>query len=233
LQQHDQIQSFGELFLREDITDWKHPGYRIERWNRAANHTRSEDVSLFMDHYVYRSYPEKIKAVGFKLFFIQGGGFQKKSNIWQYLVEDPTIHIIRLVRKNYLAVLTSKQEAIESKVWFKTQPKEKSIPKSQNPVHLDPKECEKLFSSFDIEDRMLENRFKTHPYYYTTFEDILSNQNELAEIQSFLGIQARNLKPQTYKQAHRTLRDRIANFDQLKDYFKGSKWARFFEVQGR
>ncbi|MGM0587229.1 MAG: hypothetical protein ACQETE_02325 [Bacteroidota bacterium] len=229
LQRHPRVQSFGELFMGEDHIDWKHPGYQIECWNQRARHIRNEDVNSFMHRYVYRSYPRGIKAVGFKLFFIQGGISSGPVSIWNYLVSDPSIHIIRLVRSNYLAVLTSKQEAIESKVWFKTKPSKTSTVKPQNPIWLNPEECEHLFSSFDIEDRMLKERFENHPYRYVTFENILHDSQQLADLQSFLDIEVRDLKPKTYKQARRTLRDRIANFEQLKDHFKGSKWARFFD----
>jgi LPS sulfotransferase NodH len=225
LQQNPQVQAFGELFGSHRRSFWDAPGYMIEPLNQKVYALRDQDMHAYMERYIYRSYPKSIHAVGFKLFFIQGDK-KRKDSIWNYLEQDPSVRMIRLVRENYLAVLTSKQEAMQTEQWVM---KDQNGTKERAPVTLDPEECAYLFECFDIEDRMLRERFSDHPYKYVTYESLVRDPAVFKEIQEFLGVDPITLKPSTKKQSHRSLMQRIANYEELKAHFRGTQWDRFFK----
>jgi hypothetical protein len=226
MQSHPAIQHYGELFAGEQQAFWNVPGYEIHALNRSAERLRNSDVAGFLDQIIYRPYPSKIKAVGFKLFYIQARQ-ESLKRAWDYLTEDQSIKVIRLVRANYLAVLASKAEAMVTQTWVVKDKKQSDRPEE---VYLDVEETGKMFEYFEVEDRILKERFKEHPYLYLTYESLMDNPRRLDEVQSFLNVPIREeLRPETKKQARRTLRDRIANYQELKDHFAGTQWARFFE----
>ena len=225
LNSHPNIRAYNELFHSKDYASWGMKGYNIRLFNRKVDKLRQTDLNKFMNDYVYRKYNKNIKAVGFKLFYIHGRHNQSRT-IWDYLTENKDIKILRLVRKNYLAVITSKHEAIKSKTWVVT--KQKSFAKSVDPVYLNPQKCEHLFRCFNKEDQILRKRFKHHKYLYITYKEITSDNEALERVQDFLNVDIQSLTASTKKQAKRPLSKRIANYEELYEYFADTQWHRFF-----
>ncbi|HJT79978.1 MAG TPA: hypothetical protein VJ719_02180, partial [Chthoniobacterales bacterium] len=129
-------------------------------------------------------------------------------------------HIVSLHRRNLLRRHLS----------FHVRPK-RAVPKSPlTPLTLD---SDQLVADFEHQTATIaafDRRFHDHPLIKVTYEDLCTNyEATMRDLQRFLNVPYRRLKPETPKLSSRTLPEAIQNYHELKEQFAGTQWAGFFD----
>ena len=224
LNAHSQIDAYGEVFRDADSIDWDHIGRcqsakALKLWQHAPIE--------FLETQLFGKYPKKIAAVGFKLFYYHGQE-ENWSSVWPYLEDQSNLKVIHIKRRNILETHLSRKRAEMTAEWVNvTGAQEKQKPHS---FLLDYDECLADFERTRAWETDYDARFAHHPLLEVGYEDLAKDhETEMARAFDFLGVHQEAVHPTTYKQAQRTLSQRIINYDELKKQFLGSPWETFFE----
>ena len=224
LNAHSQIEAYGEVFRNADSIDWDHIGYcqsakALDLWQRAPVE--------FLETQLFSTYPRKIAAVGFKIFYYHGQE-ENWSSIWPYLEDQANLKVIHIKRRNILETHLSRKRAEMTAEWVHVA----GAQKKQKPHSflLDYDECLVDFERTITWESEYDSRFASHPRLEVFYEELAKDyETEMVRIFSFLGVGQEAVHPTTYKQSQRTLSQRITNYDQLKTQFMGSPWETFFD----
>lgn len=225
---HSNICSLGELFNpREEIR---------KKSLKVAKHLKPGDDPIeYLENYVYREYPEHIKAVGFKLFYDHARNSKWKP-IWDYL-SSSRIRIIHLKRRNLLDRYLSLQLAKRSDEWIAFKGHSRS---SSEPILLDPAKCLQDFHRCTWLQDEADNFFQANPKIELFYEDLsIDSHGECSKLQSFLGLELEELSTNMVKQTRKKKSELISNYEELKQKFhlyesKGwakKEWLDFFETE--
>lgn len=215
LHSHSQIVCMGEVFNFNRI--YGHPGGRVSPRLLAWRYQQPSD---FLMRYIYRGFPENIKAVGFKLFYSDVLNLSSKG-MDSLLFKRNDIYFIHLTRQNLLRTLCSYKIASQLKTWGNRQTSEKVV--------LSKQECSDFFEKSAAEKRKFDQLIDKQRCITVTYEDLLSNFEEsLRDIQLFLGLTPEPLLSRHIKQEKRALSDIIENFDRLEAAFQDTDYYRFF-----
>jgi hypothetical protein len=219
---HGQIIVLGEIFKNYQSIEWGTEGYAQ---NGKALKLMQSDPPRFLDEVVFKKFPLEIAAVGFKLFYYHAQMVGLKP-IWPYLQSRRDIRIIHLKRHNILKTHLSRERAARTDKWADV----KGSSEDGQMLTLD---YDRLLEDF-IQTRSWEEEydrfFADHPKIEVVYETLTrENATEMRRIQEFLGVECRDLTPETFKQSRRPLSKSIANYFELKERFKGSPWEEFFE----
>jgi len=219
---HSQIVVLGELFQNEKAIGWAYPGYRQSRSLLDLFH---KQPVKFLQTKVFRQFPREVKAVGFKIFYYHAQTENWKP-VWTYLIENETINVIHIKRKNILKTHLSRKLATLTDSWVDISGSKNHI----RQVSLDYEECLRDFVSTREWEETYDQMFAKHPIVQVCYEDLARNYiSELSRIQEFIGVRIEPLKPDTFKQSSRPISESISNYYELKQEFTGSPWASFFE----
>jgi len=98
------------------------------------------------------------------------------------------------------------------------------------PVRLDPLECQQDFETTLRRDAEFRELFARHRSFSLSYEEMVAGDPEkMAALLNFLGVSPRELTTTTKRLGNNSLRSAIANFDELRAHFAGSRFAEFFE----
>jgi hypothetical protein len=100
------------------------------------------------------------------------------------------------------------------------------------PVRLDPHQCQKDFETVCKRAAEFAELFSEHPSFSISCEEMVVG--EPAKIQGlldFLGVSQRELTTTTQRLGCDSLRQVIANFEELRTYFSATPYSRFFEQE--
>lgn len=223
LNTHNNLYCFGELFRHRGEVGWDTRYYRHRLLDLFSEGKFLQDRPIdFLSQKIFKRYPAAIQAVGFKIFYYHALDPEWKD-VWTYLKEN-NIHIIHLKRRNLLQVLLSKKLAETSGNW---------TGKSYGDVklHLDPATCSEEFQKTEQWWEEFDEFFRYNNSLEVWYEDLAVDvKSETGRIFDFLGVQAdeRTIQPSTRKQRKTPPDERIENFEELKNYFQGTKWESFF-----
>ena len=185
---------------------------------------RSQDSVNFLYEYVFNQ--ENCEAVGVKIKYRQlEEQFQK---IFDKITNDTTISIIHLTRKNLLKRYVSNRLSGSKKTpHVITDLKEKQ---EQPKVKINVQKClEDIFYVKEAESRFREY-FKNHRLFEIVYEDILAERNQqMAELQEFLGVKSKELKPKTLKINSDNLEDIVENYQELVMAIKETSYAQYLD----
>lgn len=211
LRNHPDALCFGELFNNRVL--WAYPGYRHTdaqaRWRDAA-------PADFIEQQVFgRPIPAGIKAVGFKLFYYH-------TEAWRQL-EAMDLRVIHLKRLNLLELIVSMARALDGGPWAGRS-------RHDEHVTLDPHELRASFERIEAWWQEFDERF---PHaLQVTYEDLVADTNAVMNrVCRYLELPDYELSSGMRKQEWRPMRERIANFDDLREQFSGTRWSCFFEEQ--
>jgi LPS sulfotransferase NodH len=166
-----------------------------------------------------------VRAVGFKLFYYHAR-VPPWSEIWQELREDPGVRVIHLTRRNILRTHLSRVLAARSDRWISTT----AEPETAATVMLDETECLEAFNQTRAWEGEAREFFRDRPILEVEYEELVARQHEvMADVQAFLGLEAQELRAQTYPQLRQPMDQTILNFVELKQRFRGTPWESFFE----
>lgn len=222
LNSHPMITSHHECFRTEFFQTGDHGGF-IDRF--LLRPYRDAFPIPFIHSYIYRWYSQKIRAVGFELFY-KHARKEKSVNIWNFIRNSNNIKIIHLKRINLLRTYLSLITAYKTGLWL-------TIDRSQiHPisVHLSAKKCRAFFIMTDIYRNYFDTFFQHNKVLHVTYEHLVNNQNkEIRRILSFLHVPYQNLHCPLIKINTQSLKQSIQNYAALKHNFKSTKWSVFFE----
>ena len=144
------------------------------------------------------------------------------------IVNDRDFRIIHLRRENLLRRYLS--HYIANRVTRVTLAvRGQTIPKLQ-PVTLDPRKCQKDFETVLAREKEFAELFAEHPGFSISYEEMITPGSEkLQALLDFIGVPQRELTTTTQKLGCDDLRQIIANFEELRTYFAGSVFFKFFE----
>lgn len=228
LQQHPNIKIFNEPFH-----EYLEGRYEVN----GRKYQDDEDGESFV-RFIYESpYEEQYTAIGFKLFGQQARSRRAARSAWDYFRREKDIKVVYIDRENWLELVVSMEVAAKTKVWAiwnteKHEAARQMKKQAVGPIEIDPKICEFWFR---IIDRARQSTFADsigHPVLRVYYSELAGNFLEtIHSIHDFLEVPRHDPEVQTVKQATKPLRERVANYEQLEEYFRDSPYRRFFESE--
>jgi LPS sulfotransferase NodH len=225
LQSNPSVYVFGEAFHSSD----KSESIFLERVSKGIRDPIQVLNQIYEEDLRY-------KAKGFKLLYNQARGIREPKTakysqvafgddlVWHELQRQQDIKIIHSIRDNGLARIISFNVALTSQVWHYNS--DKDIPFVK--IKLDPKYCEDEWSFCENTEKEVDNDFLKNPMFKIEYKDLSEDiQGTSKKIQDFLGIKTEKLTSQL-KKVNSNPFDHLENYEELKGYFKGTKWERFF-----
>lgn len=228
LRSHSHIVTYGEIFNNADHEriGWGHPNNVPHATLENALSLRERDPKEFFNTLVFRRYPKKISAVGFKIFYFHAQEDNWKC-IWPYLRSISSLKVVHIKRRNMLNTLRSIKIAHRDRKWTG---KANVGSKASKPVELEHKWCLDTFQTIREWETSYDNYFENHDKINVVYENLSKDYvKQTRHIQDFLGLKHEALCPSTEKQNTLTQSKAISNYWELKERFQGSPWAEFFE----
>lgn len=222
LRGHPQIMGFGEIFHPKEIT------FNIQDYDNNSIQLlslRNNYPVEFLNHFIFSSYKENIKAVGFKVFpeQIDNNSFRR---IWQWLDEHRDVKMVFLTRQDLLATHTSRLVARKDGKYAIKKEEQRSI----TTVKIDPKNLLEELEKRKYYNKEVKKYIKDHDCMEITYEELTQNLSYyLKKIQRFIGVDVNHLAVKSIKQEIRSLENVIENYDELKLFFKATEWEYLFQ----
>jgi LPS sulfotransferase NodH len=224
LNAHRNAIAFGELFRSEHEIGWDLPGCAGHRDAGALRDFRT-DPSGFLDRHVFRPWPRRVRAVGFKIFHYHARR-PPFDAVWQRLREDDAIRVIHVVRGNTLEQYVSLKLAERTGFWSSGDRR----PTSEPTVRLDVDDCLRHFDYVDRAGAECRRFFASHPFLEIHFEELAADLAAGARrLHDFLGLPGRPVQSKRRRQQHRPMRDVVVNYAELRAAFDGTRWSGFFD----
>ena len=138
--------------------------------------------------------------------------------------------IISLKRRNLLRQVISHMFALHRNVFHHRDPTAKR-PYQLFVVSLDRLQEElSLFQSYWVlRDRVLEHFPAFEPYYEDDLSDSTEHQTTMDEVSGFLGVPPSRVQTSLSKTPPRELSSFVTNYDQVRAFLRGTKYAEFLE----
>jgi LPS sulfotransferase NodH len=226
---HEQVVTYGELFVAPDSIGWHRLKYDKYWQSKSLISLMLHRPQEFLQKKVFRKYPLPIAAVGFKIFYDQAKEGDIKT-VWEFLRSQQDIKIIHLKRRNPLKSLVSLKKALITKQWIAVNQEEVKDQSQDISITLTYEDCLKYFQKTDDNILHHDTFFSQHPMIDIYYEDLCAdNINQTNIIQDFLGLNYRPLKSYTLKQSSLSLSESITNYFELKEQFQNTPWSVFFE----
>jgi len=175
----------------------------------------------FLDKYVWKEYSKPYKAVGFKYFYDHDRHFTDKDELTDYFQVNTAIKFIHLKRDNLLATLFSYKRALAQQQWTKANTDFKTDISIQecSDYFLKISESQKRF------DELFQNRILT-----VNYNDLINTTEQtLNVIMEFIGVERISLSTETNKNNEIKIADYIINYSELKNHFRNTDYARYFD----
>lgn len=145
---------------------------------------------------------------------------------WEFLRADQSLAVIHLQRRNMLHTLISLKRAYLTSQWWSLKSEQQTIA----PVHLDPEECSRYFEKLSSSAAEADAAFAEHPKINVIHEDLIENQQDtMQRIFAFLKVPYDAVTTRMKKQNLESPREAVSNYEQLKSYFRNTRWDVFFE----
>jgi LPS sulfotransferase NodH len=145
---------------------------------------------------------------------------------WEFLYGDRSLAVIHLKRRNMLHTLISVRRAFMTSQWWNLKSNSNAAPA----LHLHPDECGRYFHMLDTSAQEADIAFQDHPKIEVTYEALAEKQDDTMEqIFAFLKVPYAPVTTRMKKQNLTPPWEAVANYDQLKTYFRNTKWNAFFE----
>ncbi len=177
---------------------------------------------------VFGRQPFYVKAAGFKMFYYHPLDDQTGTT-WKLLASVEDLHIIHLKRRNILRTLVSRAIAGHTNQW--TAPARRETRRGHcTALTLSPDELRAGFRETRQWEQSSEHRFGTYPTITIEYEDLVDNPELVfGQACNFVKVPYQRPKTAITRQNSRSLRDTLANYDELKSEFAGSEWEPWFE----
>ncbi len=230
---HANVLSIGEIFNSWFIEHNQIP------WTNKKALTDSEllalrihDPETFLEKIFEMGAAKGCDSIGFKLLYYHGSC---NGAVLDYLLNNRSIKIIHLRRRNRLRRYLSQRIAEQSGSWYQSgswwhqlMSKQKSSMLSHS-IEIDPTEIIKDFEHLAFEEEKYEALFLNHSTLNLFYEDLSTELTSMSSnIAEFLNISVRKLKTRSKRNKTVELNKAIANYDELKKALIDTKWAQYF-----
>jgi LPS sulfotransferase NodH len=191
---------------------------------RELKQLRRKDPVAFLSAIGDMARSEGYRVFGFKMLYAHG---TYSSTATEYLANLPDLRIIHLKRRNRLRRFVSLKRAMTSGVWTLSQGEERAPEKA--PMDLDFDECVEDFETIAKGERGYDEFFSRRTTLEVFYEDLTADLDAWSSrIQEFLTLPLRKLQVPTRRMGGGSLRDAIANYDDLANRFADTEWAEQF-----
>jgi LPS sulfotransferase NodH len=225
LNSHSEVVAFGELFRQSDIIGWDLFPQQKYLQHRSLKTLFQTHPDRFLEEAVFKKYPKRVSAVGFKIFYYQAQEEPQKK-VWDSLRNNCDIKVIHLKRINALATFVSLKKAFTTNQWCNTTGRSETAPT----ISLDYDECLEYFTWVQESQQKYDDFFQAHLKLDVFYEELCQDdQKEMKIVQDFLGVNYELAKPSTYKQSSQSIAATVSNYFELKERFTGTAWQSFFE----
>jgi LPS sulfotransferase NodH len=232
---HPDAIAFGEIFSSSQRLQWgislaEHCRRSLPDPDEATLAARQVDPVGFLRQYVFGEGTRNSRAVGFKIFY-EHCRTGRDPEVWSWLEQEADVAVVHLKRRNILRTLLSKRLANASGVWHRDSTNAPESPTPPPTIELTETDCREFFTRTLLKEREADYLFRHHRVLTVYYEDLEAQPESVAAaVQSFLGLPLQPLQSVLTKQAAGSLRDQIANYDQLKQAFAADHTRLFFEL---
>ncbi len=252
------IRCFGEVFNGSvDFVPFDVEGY--DNFSAGDRALRDRDLEAFLRERIFSPVPPGIGAVGFKLLFGQHLKFPglienvildreirvlrlARRNLLRALVslkiaestsvwaeKEGTLVGNTLAPSNALQAIRHPLRAVAAlrrRARLMLPPREARRPMVTIPVE----ECRSMFRFVEKREARFDEFLSGHSMVKLSYEDLVERPDDAFEqAQSFLGVAPVQLTVTSRRQNPEPLRDLLANYDELRDAFRNTPYAAFFE----
>lgn len=174
--------------------------------------------------------PFYIKAKGFKIFYYHPQDAEN-SPIWEMLQAIDNLHVIHLKRRNILHALVSSRVAYTTGIYgVRSDEEHSAFRKKISPIRYSATNLEEDFRQTRDWEKDGAAMFGEHPMMDVYYEDLVADlEQEFRRVTEFLGVEYRQPKTDFKKQRTNSMREIVANYDELKAEFAGTEWEAFFD----
>lgn len=200
-----------------EVYHWLKELYNEQDINKIL---RKEDVTKFTDK-LYSVYN------GFKILYYQ---IPRHHVIWEHIVKIPNIKIIHLVRNNFLNLALSSRMAEDSCVWQRFG-NETIYDKA---VELDPLLLKGFFEELQDKVEYFSNFLQGRmggQYMEIEYSEIFNWKKLMYKMQNFIGVEPILLSKVFKKRIIKKPIELISNYKEISNYFKKTKWEKFFQIK--
>ena len=218
LRQHPEVISYGEIFVKKRI------GFNSKYYSNDSKiliTIRNYFPLLFLNKLIFKNYPKKIKAVGFKLF----KNHTHFAKIYKWAKVN-NVKIILLHRHNLLEAYISYMIDLNSNSFVSI----KSKTPSDHHVTIDKIDFKKYVDEHQLLIDSYKELSKTNEILEVTYEELNINlDNTFKKLTQFLGVENKIIPPKTEKIETRSVREVITNYDVLKADLSNSVYSKYFK----
>ncbi len=225
---HPELYCFGEIFNEQQSVAWKNENktYSKNKSDEQIENHRRNNVTDFLNQFVYGPQSHSIKAVGFKLFYYHAREGSWKQ-LWDHLKSLGTdLHIIHLEREHIFKILVSLEVARKTNQWAKTKEQSSQIDKR---ITLPVKTCRDFFIKQAQYKKEIPDYFPKSQWISLTYENLAKHPNEeMQKIWDALEVKSYPLQTKLKKQNKEPLDQLVVNYAELKDAFDDTEWGYLF-----
>ena len=208
LDSHNRIEAKGELFRNLQGKS------SLELWNNFFSKKN-----------------KKVNNVGFKLFYSHPFHTTDRD-VWKFILEDPDIRIIHLVRENKLRLYVSSLIARKTSKWTRKSNNKISLAEKQIEIDFD-SFCSRLDKIREYENQTRIN-FKNHQFLEISYEELVSDKkNTMSRVFEFLQVKTSKFKSDYKKQNSETLRDLILNYDEFVERINETEYSYLLSLENQ
>lgn len=226
LNSHPDVMIGGEVFnqrsIEEDKILWPDPEVKTDP--HLLELRRSDPVAFLERLLTMAGERHSPAALGFKYLYWDA---HQHAAVTEHLREQQHIKILHLKRRNRLERMLSAARSRASGVWVASTKSTK--PSRQPAIELAFEKCQRDFERTENDEVKADAMFASHDVFQLTYEDLVADtRTKCDEIERWLGVRKAKLASEHKKLRTTTLRESIANYDELKERFADTKWAHHF-----
>ncbi len=210
LNDHPSIECHGELL--DDPYLLRNPGFAADPWKGLLD--------------LFRNPPIGKTAVGFKLFYFQCWDYYTEHRgVLDRLAADRDLSVVFLTRGNLLRLVLSWETARTTGRWRLDADVDRVTPPR---LTLDPADLLQRFQAIEEGVARLDRMFATHPRLTVAYEELFAAPAAwLNRIFELLSVDPRPVSGRDLRMETRTLREAIANYDQVAAALTGTRYEDF------
>ena len=181
---------------------------------------------------IFRPHAASAAAVGFKLFYFHCRQDPVSADLWDALLQDTSVHLIFLNRRNLLNKHLSDLRAQASGVWHPNDAAYLSTDYKQvTELSVDTRKLMPVMSNLYCGYHITRERFRHHPSRHYFFEDLEQNSTEiLQEVYGFLGLEPRSIASPFRSGTLSRQTTRILNEAEVRDQMTASIFSEYIET---
>lgn len=222
LEDHPNIRAFNEIFNN-------HARDRSPVSGRVYQDDEPGDA--FLEYVFSLPQPSNIKAVGFKWFGNQCRYDVNGLRAWRWYRERRSIRVIFIDRTNWLSMVVSRYTAETTGQWFQRADEPMLSVPGVGRITVPPEYCAAAFREIATAHAHVLEDAIDHPLLIVDYASMAADfQATMDQIADFLNVPRRVAAPKSVKLSSAPLVERVANWNELRDNFRGTAYAPFFEL---